>query len=237
MRLAEHRMMWAAVLIAALACQTTYGQIAVVDVASLRQLLQQVQTLSQQLATARAQLAQTQSLYQSVTGSRGMQRFVSNANPNYLPTDWTQLNAAMQGAGAYGALADQVMTALDSNAVLSAAQLARLSGDEQTAIGTARQCVALLQALAQQALSNASGRFNDIQQLSAAIGAAPDQKSILELQAAVGTEDSLLQNEQTKLQVLFQAAQSQQLAASERERELVVAGQGSFATRFEPSPP
>jgi type IV secretion system protein VirB5 len=224
-------------LTAGLACQGTHAQIAVIDVASLRQLLQQVQTLGQQLSTARAQLAQAQGLYQSITGSRGMQRLLNGANPNYLPTDWAQLSAAMQGGGTYGALASAVTTALNSNAMLSAAQLATLSGDEQAAIGAARQDVALLQALAQQALSNASGRFDDIQQLGAAIGAAPDQKSILELQAALGTEGSLLQNEQIKLRVLFQAAQSEQAAAGERERELVVAGQGSFATRFEPSPP
>lgn len=226
-----------AALAVALGCQGARAQIAVIDVASLHQLLQQVQTLTQQLSTARAELSQARSLYQSITGDRGMQRLLSGANPNYLPTDWTQLSAAMLGAGAYGALAGGVTAAIGSNSVLSAAQLASLSADEQAAIGAARQCVALLQALAQQALSNASGRFHDIQQLGAAIGAAPDQKSILELQAALGTEDSLLQNEQTKLQVLFQAAQSDQAAAHERERELVIAAQGRFATRFEPSPP
>lgn len=237
MRRHKKALFGAAAIAVALGCQAAHAQIAVVDVASLSQLLHQVQTLAQQLSTARAQLTQAQSLYRSVTGSRGMQRLLSTANPNYLPSSWTQLSAAMQGAGAYGALAGGVTAALGSNSVLSAAQLAALSADEQAQIGEARRCVALLQALAQQALSNASGRFDDIRQLGAAIGAAADQKSILELQAALGTEDSLLQNEQTKLQVLFQAAQSDQAAANERERELVIAGQGNFATRFEPSPP
>lgn len=212
------------------------AQIAVIDVASLRQLLQQVQTLAQQLATARSQLAQAQSLYQSMTGSRGMQRLLSSANPNYLPTDWAQLTAAMQGGGTYAGLSGNVNAALGGNAVLSAAQLASLSGDEQTVITITRQSVALLQALAQQALSNASNRFGDIQQLGSAIGSAPDQKSILELQTTLGTEQGMLQNEQTKLQVLFEAAQSERWAASQHERELVIAGQGSFASRFEPSP-
>jgi type IV secretion system protein VirB5 len=219
------------------ACQVARGQMAVIDVASLRQLLQQVQSLAQQLTTARAQLAQAESLYQSMTGSRGLQRLLSGADPNYMPTDWTQLTAAMQGTGSYGVLAGDVAGALSGNAVLSTVQVAALSADEQSAINSARQCVALLQALAQQALTNTSGRFSDIQQLGAAIGSASDQKSILELQAALGTEGSMLQNEQTKLEVLFRAAQSQQWAASERQREMVVAGQGSFASRFEPSPP
>ncbi len=221
---------------ALLSARAVRAQIAVIDAASLTQLLQQVQVLSQQLATARAQLAQAQSLYQSMTGSRGMQQLLSSANPNYLPTQWTQLIAAMQGGGTYTGLSGNVNTQLGGNAVLSAAQLASMPADEQTYITAARQSVALLQALAQQGLGNASNRFSDIQRLGSAIGAAPDQKSILELQATLGTEQNMLQNEQNKLQVLFQAAQSEQWAVSQRERELVIAGQGSFASRFEPSP-
>jgi len=60
---------------------------------------------------------------------------------------------------------------------------------------------------------------------------------MLELQAAIGAERGLLQNEQTKLQLLHQAARSEQLANRQREREQIIAGQGQFASRFEPSPP
>jgi len=224
------------VMAAVLSARVARAQLAVIDVAALSRLLQQVQVLSQQLTNARSQLAQAQSLYQSMTGSRDMQRLLSSANPNYLPSDWSQLIAAMQGTGSFTGLSADVNAQIGGNAVLSSTQLASLSGEEQGIITAARQSVALLQALAQQALGNASGRFGDVQQLGAAIGAAADQKSILELQAALGTERGMLQNEQTKLQVLFQAAQAQQWAVSQRQRELVIAGQGSFASRFEPSP-
>jgi type IV secretion system protein VirB5 len=89
----------------------------------------------------------------------------------------------------------------------------------------------------QQSLANASGRFADIQRLSAAIGSTTDQKSALELQAAIGAEQGMLLDEQTKLQILNRAVQAQQSTTRERERELVIAGAGSFAARFRPSLP
>jgi type IV secretion system protein VirB5 len=96
--------------------------------------------------------------------------------------------------------------------------------------------VALLQALSQDALGNASGRFASVQQLIDAIPSARDQKGILDLQARIGAEQGMLQNEQTKLQVLYQTAVAQDWATQQRAREQVIAAQGDFATRFEPTP-
>jgi hypothetical protein len=46
----------------------------------------------------------------------------------------------------------------------------------------------------------------------------------------------MLQNEQTKLQVLAQATEAMSAVNAQREREQVIAGQGQFATRFQPGP-
>jgi type IV secretion system protein VirB5 len=219
------------------AAPSARAQFAVIDVASVRQLVQQVQTLGQQLDAARAQVAQAQLLYQSTTGNRGMAQLLSGVPRNYLPTDWAQLSAAMQGAGgAPGTLGSAIRAATAANAVLSARQLASLSAEEQLQIGNARQSVALAQALAQQALANSSGRFASIQQLIAAIPAATDQKGILELQARISAEQDMLQNEQTKLQVLYQAAQAQAAVVAQQAREQIIAGHGVFAARFQPAP-
>jgi type IV secretion system protein VirB5 len=219
------------------AAPSARAQFAVIDVASVRQLVQQVQTLAQQLEAARAQLAQAQLLYQSTTGNRGMGQLLSGVTRNYLPSDWAQLSAAMQGAGgAPGTLGANIRAATAANAVLTARQLASLSAEEQLQIGNERQSVALAQALAQQALANSSGRFASIQQLIAAIPAATDQKGILELQARISAEQDMLQNEQTKLQVLYQAAQAQAAVVAQQAHELIIAGHGAFAARFHPAP-
>jgi hypothetical protein len=49
-----------------------HAQFAVIDIASVTQLLAEVQTLAQQLETARSQLSQSQAEFQSITGNRGM---------------------------------------------------------------------------------------------------------------------------------------------------------------------
>jgi type IV secretion system protein VirB5 len=219
------------------AAPDAHAQFAVIDVASVARLVQQAQTLSQQLQAARAQILQAQTLYQSTTGSRGMQQLLSGVPRNYLPSNWSQLNAAMQGTGgASNALSQDMRAATSSNAVLSASQIATLPVGLQPQIVNARRAVALAQAVAQEALANSSGRFASIQQLIAAIGSTNDQKGILELHARIGAEQGMLQNEQTKLQVLYQVAQSQAAVVAQQTREQIIAGQGSFASRFQPAP-
>jgi type IV secretion system protein VirB5 len=100
-----------------------------------------------------------------------------------------------------------------------------------------RQSIALLQALTQDALSNTSERFSAVQQLINAIPTARDPKGILDLQARIGAEQGMLQNEQNKLQVLFETALSQEWELQQRQREQILAGHGRFATRFEPVAP
>src|SRR5579863_8351238 len=88
------------------------AQLAVFDVASVTQLIQQARTLAQQLEAARQQLAQAQTLYQSTTGGRGMQLLLGGLTRNYMPTDWPQVSASVQGVnGASSALALDISTA------------------------------------------------------------------------------------------------------------------------------
>ncbi|MDB6090440.1 MAG: conjugal transfer protein TrbF [Gammaproteobacteria bacterium] len=214
-----------------------HAQFAVVDIASVTQLISQVKTLEEQLATARAHLAQAQALYQSTTGGRGMERLLSGTVRNYLPSDWTGLQSAFQSAGgSYTSLSTDLSAAISANAVLSAQQLAGLSAGAKQQLQSARQSVALSQVVAHQALATTSNRFASLQQLVGAISQAGDQKAVLDLQARIAVEAGMLQNEQTKLQVLYQSAQAEEWANQERTRERVLSGHGQFSTRFQPAP-
>ncbi len=222
----------------AIAPPAARAQWAVIDVGAITQLIQQVQTMAQQLATARAQLQSAQQTLQAMSGGRGMERLLAGTQRNYLPTNWTQIMSVSQGQGTagYTGLSADVQSAISANAVLSPQQLAALSPADQRQIQAARQWSAVQQAVAHEALANASDRFAAIQSLIAAIPTAVDQKASLDLQARISAELGMLQNEQTKLQVLFQATQAQESALRQQARELVIAGQGSFATRFQPVP-
>ena len=211
------------------ATKPAHAQFAVIDVASIVQLVQEVQQLDQQVATARSQLAQAQSEYAAMTGGRGMQLLLSGTNRNYLPANWGQLSQVMSGSSSsYPALAAQASALVAANAVLTPAQVATLTATQQAQLTAARQSPAMLQALSRTALANASDRFASLQQLISAIGGAADQKASLDLTARITAEQGMLQNEQTKLQGLYQVAQSQEWARAQRAREQAIADQGSL---------
>jgi type IV secretion system protein VirB5 len=205
------------------------AQIPVTDVGAIFQLITQVKTLLQELEVAQQDLAQAQQAYQAITGTRGMQNLLSSTQWNYLPSTSAQLQSTLNGAaGSYSTLAASVQGAMAANAVLTNAQLAALSPEEQSDVQARRQSAALLAGIAQQALSTTSTRFASIQQLVTAIGSATDEKGILDLQARIAAEQGALLNDSTKLGVLYQVAQAQELAEHQREEEQSMADVGSL---------
>jgi type IV secretion system protein VirB5 len=224
----RYRIMTAGLILLGL-CPQSRAQWAVIDVGAIAQLIQEVSTLEQQLKTAEQTLANAQQQYQAITGSRGMQSLLTGVNRNYLPTNWAQLSAAItQTGGAYQSLSAGVQSLMAANAVLTPQQVAALSPAEQAQLQAARQSAALLQSTSRQALDNTSARFASLQQLIGAIPSASDQKGALDLQARIQTEQAMLQNENTKMAVLYQALEAQEWARKQSAREQVVAGVGSL---------
>jgi type IV secretion system protein VirB5 len=226
----------ASVAISAAVVPVAHAQWAVVDAPAIVQLIQEVQTMEQQLATARGQLAQAQQALQTTTGNRGMQQLLSGTNRNYLPPDWPQVTGAFQGSTNYSVLSTDVQSLITANAVLSPQRLATLSPSGQQLIQGQRQWSAMQQALSHEALANASNRFANLQVLIAAIPTAADQKGILELQARISAELGMLQNEQIKVQLLNQSAVGQQESLRLQAHEQVLDGHGRFDVRFQPAP-
>lgn len=162
-------------------------------------------------------------------GGRGMEQLLGGVARNYLPADWVELETAIRNpSGGAGVLGSQVQALINANAVLTQAQLSGLSPAEQSSVMAARESAALLRAMTREALRTTSGRFASIQQLIGAISGAQDQKAILDLQARIAAEQGMLENEQTKLTVLYQAAQAEEWARVQREREQAIADVGSL---------
>ena len=206
-----------------------HAQFAVVDVGAIGQLIQQIEVMREQLTAAHDQLTQAREEYDSITGARNMDRLLSNVERNYLPENWDDLAASVRGLlDAYGALSAEVQRAVEGNAVLTPAQLARLSAAELSDLEHARRVAAMPQALARRALITTSERFRSLQELIDAIASAGDQKAILDLQARIGAEATMLANEQTKLQVLANAAQAEASAQRQRLLERAIGDVGSL---------
>lgn len=205
------------------------AQWAVVDVGAIAQLIQQVSTMRDQLETTRDQLRQTRETLDSMRGGRGMERLLSGTSRNYLPSDWQQLAAVLDRTSAgYGALAAELQRLMNANAILTPQQIAVLSEADRLHLEASRRSAAMLQALTREALSATSRRFDSIQQLIDAIPRASDQKAILDLQARIQAEQGMLQNEATKLGVLYQTAQAEEWARRQRVREQAISSIGSL---------
>jgi type IV secretion system protein VirB5 len=226
-----------ALLICLLTAPAARAQFAVIDVGAITQLIAEVQLLENQLATARAHLAQAELEYASMTGGRGMEQLLKGAPRNYLPTSWADLQAVMQGGGGrFGALGGGISATVAVNAVLSDQALALLPPDVRKEIDDRRRLTALQQNMTRQALLTTSDRFDSLQQLIDTLPAAQDQKAVLDLQERVAAENAMLLNEHSKLLVLAQVVQAQERANQQQVNERALVGHGEFATRFQPVP-
>src|SRR4029077_21194753 len=131
--------LFAACLIACCAgAPAARAQWAVIDAPAIVQLIQEVQTMAQQLATAKEQLLEARQALQSMTGARGMEQLLGGTVRDYLPSDWTQLAAVVQGSGSFAALSSDVQNIISANSILSPQRLANLSPEAQQQIQSTR---------------------------------------------------------------------------------------------------
>ncbi len=225
----KRRAVIALVLICTLASSGSHAQMAVVDVRAIVQMAQQLRVLQDQLANARSQLTQAQAQFAALTGSRGMERLLAGATRNYLPPDWEVFERTLRRVEtSYAALGAQIEAVIEGNAVLTPAETAHLVPDQREQLEAARQSAALLQVTSRQALHVSSERFAALQALIDAIPGATDSKAALDLQARIAAEQAMLQNEHTKLMVLYQTLEAEDRAREQRARELAVAHIGSL---------
>lgn len=201
----------------------------VVDVRAIVQLVQQIRTLQDQLATARNMLTEAQNSFQAMTGRRGMERLLAGQVRNYLPPDWRELASAISSVrGRYGALAQELESIIADNAVMSARDLAQLGPAQRDRVLEARRDVALAQGLSRDALAAAGQRFDALRDLIAAIPDAEDPKAVMDLQARIAAEQAMLANEHTKLNVLFETASAEREARVQQRRERAIRDIGSL---------
>jgi len=211
--------------------------IPVIDFAAIANLMQQLMAWQQQLSAMQKQYDQLkqskdqlQQTYSSMTGTRGMEQLLptSELARNYLPPSYDELMNTVNGPSAnYSGLANQVQSIMKANAVLSGTQMDALSPEMRQVVEQGRQASAMLNGMTQSAYQNTSHRFAALQQLINRIGTAQDPKAIQDLQARIQSEQTMLTNEQTKLQSLYQIVQSDELARRQRIRERSAADIGS----------
>jgi type IV secretion system protein VirB5 len=214
--------------------------IPVTDVGAIIQLIQQVEYWKLQIEAMKAQLDQLHATFDALTGPRGMEVLAGMTveQRNYLPPEAQALLAlANGGGGGYAGIAAQVAALIKSQAIVSDERLAGMSEGDRAVIERGRSAAALIQVVSQTAYQHTSERFAALQGLIDAIATAPDAKAIADLQARIGAEEAMLQNEQNKLQMVASIAQAQAWSNEQSLHEQVIAGHGQFGDRFEPVAP
>lgn len=205
--------------------------VAVIDVAVLRQSIQQVQAWSQQYQQMQNQLSQLQQAHAAMTGDRGMAGLLGNQNRTYLPTNWNAaMNSLNAGGTSYGELANIARQIKQAQSVLSEQETGRLSPQMQQYLEQTRNLSASQQAVGQSAYNTAAQRVTTLQALTNAINGQTDPKAIMDLQARIASEQAALQNDQAQLQSVV-ALQSSQAAAQQgmaNELRAQTAGSGNF---------
>lgn len=194
------------------------GGVPVIDVAAIAEAVRQYHQMVEQLKQLEAQLAQAKQQFESMTGTRGMEKLRRGDN-QYIPTNWQETLEQMNG-GKIGELAKSIKdTSRKVDGVLLERLLMKESGEALDQFGTA---AANSQASAGQAYELSTQRFSRLQSLMDAIPEAQDPKAIADLQARIAVEQAMLQNESIKMQALAQTASAQQALQQNQMREMML---------------
>ncbi len=199
------------------------GGIPVIDTVSIADReIQHVETIAKwkmQYDQMVSQIDQLKQEYESMTGSRGMGQIFNNENLKaYLPSDWQAVYDSVKEGG-YEGLSGTAKTVYEENQIFDAC--AMLTIDEQR-LACEAQAVKPAQdkGFALDAYEKAKNRLNQIDQLMTQIDATTDPKEIAELQARIASEQSMIANEQTKLQLYAMVARAEDRVQQQRKREI-----------------
>lgn len=181
------------------------GGIPVIDVSSLTQQILQVQHMLNQIEQLKSQLETANKELDSMSGVRGLGNVIDSAYDTAVNVDPNQVlsDAGIRGASEHG-----------------------LSGDVADLYDSGNQNMAIWLGQSQKSLEQAQERFSELTSLVAEVNNSPDQKDILDLQARIGAEQVMLQNEMAKLSMLRSQAEANQAMQNQRVQQMRVASSG-----------
>lgn len=181
------------------------GGIPVIDVSSLTQQILQVQHMLNQIEQLKSQLETANKELDSMSGVRGLGNVIDSAYDTAVNVDPNQVlsDAGIRGASEHG-----------------------LSGDVADLYDSGNQNTATWLGQSQKSLEQAQERFSELTGLVAEVNNSPDQKDVLDLQARIGAEQVMLQNEMAKLSMLRSQAEANQVLHAQRVQQMRVASSG-----------
>lgn len=185
------------------------------------------------------QYDQMKAMIDNSSGNRGYGNYMNIPNQmrNYIPTNFSDVMSLLSSTNpSYSGMTDTIRKYMDANAVLTDADLdgMKMSAATRKYLTDSRSNTATIQALANEGLQNASVRFNLLQSLAYEINNTTDPKAIAELQARIQVEQTMLTNEQSKMQDLFDGMQARKEMIDQQGRELAIQQSGKVSDLQQP---
>lgn len=211
----------ATILVALLTLHATPGQAQVIvhDPTSYGRLIQQAQTALDQLTALKAQVAESQRLYDALNQASGAGALApALAAPTLravVPDADTFLAAARGDLEALGALGRKAQALRDTNRLYTADPARPGDLELEEAGNRAARDVALGQAVA----SAGAERLAGLQTLASAIDTAPNVRAVADIQARLAAEQTLIANDQMRLQALAMTQAAEERLARQRAKE------------------
>lgn len=200
----------------------------------------QIESMQQQFEKLQQTYQQVQSTYTSMTGNRGIGNVLSltNSMRNYLPQGASDMVGVLNNANnTYSGMSNQIQALANSNSILSNASLANMNmlPAQLKLLTDQRTNTAAIQSIAAQGMANASQRFSYLQTLMSQINGTTDPKAIAELNARIASEQTMMTNEQTKLQQINSFMQNQNAVTAQQRREMAIQQIGDVSTLKQPN--
>ncbi|WP_249040875.1 P-type DNA transfer protein VirB5 [Marilutibacter maris] len=199
------------------------AQIPVTDTASITtRAAEHAENLAkyvEQITQLKSQLEQLEQQTTALTGSRNLGEVFNNPQlRDYLPQDWQGVYDSVKNGG-YEGLTGAAAGILRQNQVFDACASVKIAEQKRTCEASAAKSSQDM-AFASGAYEAAQKRLDQIGQLMGQINQTTDPKAIAELQGRIASEQAMIANEQTKLQLYEMMADAQGRMLEQRQREL-----------------
>lgn len=200
------------------------AQIPVTDAASIAtEVMNHVEDIAkyvEQISQLKAQLDQMKQQYEALTGSRNLGAILNDPKfKSYLPADWQNVYDSVR-TGGYSSLSGTAKAIYDAVKKYDSCEYLPKE-DEKIACQARAVKAAQDKAFAVDAFDRSKERLTQIEQLMNRINSTDDPKAIAELQGRIASEQAMIQNEATKLQMFQMIAAAEDRINQQQERELI----------------
>ena len=196
---------------------TTRAQgIPVMDIDSIIQAILDVSQSLQQIENQIAQIKQFETQIKAISGMRNLGQILdSPLLHNYVPASAVSTISSIENGG-YSGLSGTAKALRDAHMTYNCLDK---EGDARTNCQSVLAQPYQQKAFMQDAMTAANGRLAQIQSLMGQIDATDDAKGVAEIQARIQAESSLLQHEQTRIEMANGLASAQSRIDESRSKE------------------